>query len=221
MSIELDHIFILVSAGAPEADQLASFGLTEGAPNTHPGQGTACRRFFFENAYLELLWVGDAAEAQSESVLPTRLWDRWNGRGGGVCPFGFVFRPGDPEAAAPPFATWEYRPPYLPKPLFLQVGGNAGRLHEPLLVHIPFARRPDAHAKRPFAEHPAKFRAITRVEWSGPLSAETSPELGAIFEAGMVGRRPAPDYALEIVFDGGARGGVADFGPSLPLRFRW
>ncbi|MGH9760591.1 MAG: hypothetical protein ACREAC_07080, partial [Blastocatellia bacterium] len=34
MTFELDHLFICVSAGAPEADRLIEFGLTEGTSNT-------------------------------------------------------------------------------------------------------------------------------------------------------------------------------------------
>jgi Glyoxalase-like domain len=63
MALELDHLFIFTSVGAREVEQLLKFGLTEGEPNTHPGQGTACRRFFFHNAYLEFLWVHDEQEA--------------------------------------------------------------------------------------------------------------------------------------------------------------
>ena len=47
MAFELDHVFICAAAGAPEAASLIAFGLTEGTPNTHPGQGTANRRFFY------------------------------------------------------------------------------------------------------------------------------------------------------------------------------
>ena len=57
MPLQFDHLFICTSVGAPDAERLVAFGLTEGEPNVHPGQGTACRRFFFRNAYLELLWV--------------------------------------------------------------------------------------------------------------------------------------------------------------------
>jgi hypothetical protein len=63
MAFQLDHVFILCDRGAPEADALVRLGIREGSGNTHPGQGTACRRFFFSNVYLELLWVEDAAEA--------------------------------------------------------------------------------------------------------------------------------------------------------------
>jgi hypothetical protein len=114
MAAELDHLFICVSRGAAEASALAAFGLNEGKPNVHPGQGTACRRFFFRNGYIELLWVSNEAEAQSEAIRPTHLWERWVGRGSGSCPFGIGFRPGAHQVASPPFPAWEYRPPYLP-----------------------------------------------------------------------------------------------------------
>ena len=44
MSLEINHIFIAVSEGAPEIEALKKKGFAEGPPNTHPGQGTASRR---------------------------------------------------------------------------------------------------------------------------------------------------------------------------------
>src|SRR5436305_8641465 len=105
MGIELDHVFVMCARGAPEGDALVRAGLREGTANAHPGQGTANRRFFFENAYLELVWVADIAEAQGEVARPARLWERWSGRGDGrACPFALVFRP-DATGGALPFAT--------------------------------------------------------------------------------------------------------------------
>lgn len=49
----IDHLFVCCAPGAPEADTLVGLGFHEGSGNTHPGQGTANRRFFFRNAYLE------------------------------------------------------------------------------------------------------------------------------------------------------------------------
>src|SRR6266436_5673418 len=83
MSAVVDHVFICTAAGAPAADHLRQFGLAEGSPNQHPGQGTACRRFFFRNAMLELLWVEDAAAARSEQTRRTRLWERCSETGTG------------------------------------------------------------------------------------------------------------------------------------------
>lgn len=72
----IDHIFIAVQPGAPEAAVLADFGLAEGSGNRHPGQGTANRRFFFDNAFIELLWLDNAAEARNDATRPTMLFER-------------------------------------------------------------------------------------------------------------------------------------------------
>jgi hypothetical protein len=55
VAVEIDHVFIGCRPGAPEADSMLKRGFVEGSPNTHPGQGTANRRFFFDNFMLELL----------------------------------------------------------------------------------------------------------------------------------------------------------------------
>jgi hypothetical protein len=105
MALELDHLFVLASPGAPEAERLRALGLSEGSRNVHPGQGTANRRFFFENAMLELIWVENAEQARSSLVAPTRLWERARWRESGALPFGICLRDsagGPPEL---PFAT--------------------------------------------------------------------------------------------------------------------
>jgi hypothetical protein len=124
---------------APEADGLLARGFVEGPPNRHPGQGTACRRFPFANAYLELLWVEDEAEARSESVQPLRLWERWAGRETGACPFGVALRPTRPDAE-PPFPTFEYWPSFFPAPARVSVRASA--IEEPLVFCLPPFERP-------------------------------------------------------------------------------
>ena len=72
--MEFDHAFILCAVGAPEGNVLVSAGLREGSSNRHPGRGDGTnRRFFFANAFLELVWVADSIEVQSKMVLPTQL----------------------------------------------------------------------------------------------------------------------------------------------------
>ena len=220
---ELDHIFICVSPGAPEAAALATFGLSEGEPNVHPGQGTACRRFFFQNGYIELLWVNDAAEAQSEVVQPTYLWKRWERRGGGSCPFGFIFRPKAHEAPSPPFPCWHYRPRYLPNTVSIQIATNAEVLAEPMLFYLSFATGPNARpdARRQRIEHSAGLGKISYTQIMGPISQTLSPALAAAVKAGLVHMTFATEYLLEISFDGESAGQTKDFRPALPLVFRW
>ena len=84
MAVEFDHVFICASPAGHEAGGLTTFGLQEGTPNTHPGQGTACRRFLFRNAYLELLWVSDMAKRNQTQFGPRTFGSA--GRGGAKAP---------------------------------------------------------------------------------------------------------------------------------------
>jgi hypothetical protein len=86
----IDHIFICTNVGAPAAREFQAFGLVERAPNRHPGQGTANRRFFFCDAMLEL----DPVEAQSEQTRATRLWERWPTTGRNASSFGIIHQRG-------------------------------------------------------------------------------------------------------------------------------
>jgi len=71
----IDHIFIFVDS-KEIANTLVDFGLTEGSGNVHKGIGTANRRFFFENFYLEILWVENKLESQS--IEEIGIWERSN-----------------------------------------------------------------------------------------------------------------------------------------------
>ncbi len=224
MALEIDHLFIATAVGAPEAARLIEFGLLEGAPNTHPGQGTANRRFFFANAFLELVWVTDPAEAQSELVQRTGLWERLSGRAAGASPFGVGLRPAGQQGGPIPILTWEYRPPYLPDPLVIHMGENSEVAAEPLVFYIAFGRRSDSDhtERRQPLEHPAGLRAITRARISGPRHAAASATLRAAEAAcPAVSFAIADEPILELGFDDETRGELADFRPALPLVFRW
>src|SRR5215472_6428694 len=151
MGIELDHLFVCTRPNAPEAEELIRFGLREGPSNQHPGQGTACRRFAFANAMIELFWVSDPGEAQNQSTRRTLLWERWSGRAANACPFGICLRPTDPQnVGPPPFPAWEYRPKYLPDPFVMHIA-TAG-IEEPMWVYMGFMKR--AQREQWFIEHP-------------------------------------------------------------------
>jgi hypothetical protein len=223
MEFELDHLFVCVTEGGDrEADRLVGLGLTEGQPNRHPGQGTACRRFFFANAYLELLWVCDPAEAQGETPRPLQLWERWSARSAGACPFGICLRPAGPDVTELPFAAWQYRPSYLPEPLCIHVAAGHSSTEGPLLFYLDFARRPDARpeSQRQPLQHRIGLRQITRVLVRGPQALSpvaeeiTRQTAGIAFEVWE-------EHLLEIGFDGERAGQGADLRPLLPVIFRW
>ncbi len=215
MSIELDHLFLCTDREAHAADALVRFGLREGPPNRHPGQGTANRRFSFFNVMLELVWVCDEAEAQSEPARPTKLWERWSHRQSGASPFGICLRPVDPADAEPPFPSWRYQPSYLPDPLVMHIA-EAG-VEEPMWVFLGFMRR-DFREQR-FVEHPVGVREITGVTLTTPLPLRSTASQ-VVLSNQILSVRDGVAPLLEIEFDGNRRNEIADFRPHLPLVFR-
>jgi Glyoxalase-like domain len=215
MQLELDHLFICTAPGAPEAEKLVDFGLHEGPPNQHPGQGTACRRFSFANAMIELLWVRDASESQSESTKRTLLWERWSDRQNNASPFGICVRPVHAEDKGSPFLAWDYRPVYLPNTLSMQIG-EAG-VEEPMWIHLSFMRR--AQREQCFTEHPNGVREITRLTLATPTPLQSNASQ-KIIESGVLATRTGATSLLEIEFDGHRREEHEDFRPHLPVIFQ-
>ena len=72
-NLEVDHVFIMVSAGSPASEQLRAVGFAVRPDSAvHEGIGTAAFGVAFSNAYLELVWVVDSMDfGRAPSVLPT------------------------------------------------------------------------------------------------------------------------------------------------------
>jgi hypothetical protein len=214
MQVELDHLFVCTAPGAPEAEKLIDFGLTEAPRNHHPGQGTANRRFAFANSMIELLWVQEPAEAQNEVTAPTMLWERWSGRRERACPLGICVRPVDPNDTRPPFPGWDYRPTYLPSPLSMRIG--EADVDEPMWVYLSFLNI--SQRRQWFREHPARIREITRVTLYTPVPLRSKAS-HLLVETGVIHVASSPAYGLAIEFDHTPRKQQVDFRPDLPLVF--
>ena len=198
-----DHIFICTSPGAPAAELLTQLGLTEGAANRHPGQGTACRRFFFSNDMLELLWMEDETEARGEQTRATRLADRFSGLPK-ACPFGVVLKPAPGTDAACPWPSWTYRPSTMPG-LELEIAEDTS-LAEPMWCFMKVAGPRRAQPM----EHPAGLREITGIRITGPSTR-------TIVSGGLIELQTGEEYLLELEFDRAAQCRQRDFRPALPL----
>jgi hypothetical protein len=214
--MQIDHLFIRAGAGAPEAELLRAFGLTEGSGNRHPGQGTQNRRFFFHNAFIELLWIADQSEALEAAVRPTMLAERLR-PGAAASPFGICFRPAGDDRGVP-FPHWDYAPPYLPSGMSIAMGSDVP-LSEPLWFFLPRGSAPatyPAERRQPLA-HAAGLAAITAVTLT--LPAALSAPARAAREKGDLTFTAGDQPLLELTFDHGAQGKRHDFRPALPLIF--
>jgi hypothetical protein len=213
----VDHAFIGCRTQAPEGDALLRLGFVEGSGNIHPGQGTANRRFYFDNFMLELVWVADPGDARNDRTRRTRLWERCEGKDRQVSPFGIIFRSTGTPPAPPPFATWSYKPLYLPPDLAMQVAEGTS-LYEPELYYLPFLRAAAAQRNEPVA-HAQPFRRIRGLSVGVRDTGALSPASRCAQQHGLVSYFEAPQPLLEILFEdpGGMR---IDFRPELPLVFR-
>jgi Glyoxalase-like domain len=220
--MEIDHIFICVRPGAPEAEVLKEFGLTEGSPNKHPGQGTANRRFFFHNAFIELLWLEDPREAQSEVTRPTMLYERLSAESEEISPFGLCFRPTSSNGEKAPFSTWSYKPSYLPTGFEIAIAEGAP-LSEPMWFFLSFASRPDIapKEKQPPLLHRIGLMEVTSVWISLPKSKQLSAPAICAVQSRSMSVVEGPTHFLEIGFNHEVKGCSHDFRPILPLGFRW
>jgi hypothetical protein len=198
MALHLHHVFVCTSVGAPEAEDLLDAGLVEGSPNTHLGQGTANRRFFFESGFLELLWVHDEREAQSTLTAPTKLWDRWAERGRAANPFGICFSSPERADSILPFPSWAYRPGYLSDERYILFADNLP-LSEPEVFVLSWPQVQSSPKTEPM-RHPlglCELRSVS-VGLADPTSISSS--LRAIRDAGLIKVHHSATPELVIAF---------------------
>lgn len=197
MALHVHHVFICTPVGAPEAEGLLDVGLVEGSPNTHPGQGTANRRFFFDRGFLELLWVHDEREAQSPLVAPTKLWDRWAARGRAANPFGICLSSAEGVDSNLPFPTWSYRPDYLPDQRRI-LFADGMPLSEPEIFILDWPQAQSSPRTEP-TQHPLGLCEMRSVSVGVPDPTSISHTLRAIREAGLVQVHSSatPDLVVE------------------------
>lgn len=219
--MEIDHVFIRSQRTAPEAELLKSFGLTEASPNTHLGQGTANRRFFFKNCFLELLFLENAEDAQSQTTKPTQLFERLSHHDSDVSPFGLCFRAKSTMQTAAPFLSWQYHPAYLPLHLHVDIAKHLS-LIEPMWFYLSFATRPDQASpekQQPF-QHRNNLSEITKIKLHIPKLSKnlTVSEVQYIENLELI---DSENHLLEIVFDHQKQNKMHDFRPDLPLIFHY
>ncbi len=219
--VEVDHVFVFSTPQALEADELLAAGFSEGSANTHAGQGTACRRFFFDNCMLEFLYVTDLDVTRSGTAEPTGLAERWAGRSSGGSPFGICFRPQSGDYVPPPFPTWTYGPAYLPggTPSY-EISRRCKRVEEPFLFYMPMHSRPDRYPgpRRQPLDHPCGARAVTRIRLESPLAE--LPDLRYPLMASAIEAGKGPLHHMHVELDHGRQFGSLVL-RTLPLSLSW
>jgi hypothetical protein len=164
--MEIDHIFIFSKNKGKEADEFLEFGFTEGSSRIHDGQGTANRKFYFENFFIEILWVENEIEIKSELILPTKLWERSNFENNEYSPFGLCLVNTN-ETDLLFKKSIKYQPQYFPQGLAIEI------LPQEINPSLPWTFRLPFQGKKKKTEEPIlhkiKINNLTKTEFKIPF----------------------------------------------------
>jgi hypothetical protein len=211
--MEIDHLFIFSAQQGIEADALVAAGLTEGSSRVHPGQGTVNRKFYFDNCFLEVLWVHDEAELRSGPAAETGLWERANFAHSAHSRFGICWVRG-PETDALFADAQPYQPDYFPAGMLIENLPFRDRPALPWMFRLPFLSAKSAAPPEPRA-HELGLKRLTNVLVEVPaipadlahLAAESilefrvgeSPRMSLVFDQAAAGKRiDLPELSLVI-----------------------
>lgn len=221
--LELDHVYIVAPPGATAGLQaLRQAGLTiDSAVNKHEGQGTASVAAFFENGYLELLWVDSSVTVDSlhrqdwADFVRARDWRRT-----GASPFGagLHFVSGAVSDLGIPVRI-DSAGHLRPGAYYVLLRQPAESLAPDLFIMPDFAAVPawigrfaSRHPER--LAHPLGVHRITRATLRGPAPQRAR---AAGLQYRVLSFAAADSSELVLEFDGGRQHKSVDLRPALPL----
>lgn len=226
--MKIDHIFIFTHQAEQVASTLRRFGLSEGSANVHSGQGTACRRFYFQNAYLELAWVMNEDEVKNPVLERTKLWERSQYELTTYCPFGLCFRTDQQTGHSIRLLfedSWQYHSIYLPEGHYANIASNEDFSAEPMLFEMPFfglAPKDYPVAKQQPLTHAKGYQELTKVTLTLPVPLnDLSPAMKKVLHERIVDISWGEAYRVALEFDHGNQGEQQDFTGLIPLMITW
>ena len=226
-SLELDHFYLVVPPPlANVAAALREAGLVlDSEVDQHEGEGTASIGAFFENTYLELLWVDSSVAVDSahrsalSDFVRAATW-----RHSGASPFGIALHFLAGSEADLPVPTRRDPAPHLgPNIFYLLLRQPEESLAADIFVMPPGraatswlpkyqSRRPDLFA------HPMGVHRLTRLVVHGP---PTNRPHAADLTLRLVRFEPAERSYLTVEFDDRQQKRVRDLRPVLPILFEY
>jgi Glyoxalase-like domain len=214
--MEVDHIFIFSDKQGKEAEELIDFGFTEGSSRVHAGQGTTNRKFYFENFFLEILWVINESEIKSDLVSSTKLWERSNFAENGISPFGLCLV--NTEDTDILFEnSLKYQPDYFPKGLEIEILTNEKANYLPWTFRLPFKGEKKKTTEPTI--HKNGISELTKVEFGIPVADQNDYLLNFEGEKSISFNQNSA-HNLTLIFDDNKRNETKIF-DTLPLIIKY
>jgi hypothetical protein len=224
--LEVDHLLLYDPEGVPGVSILQEFGLhCSEQVVRRESQGTVSKIFFFENTYLELLWLEDENAVKQQAAhtgMDILVRTRWQQTG--ASPFGIGLR------CKPSPANLRRRSSRIRWAEWMRLGTpvnfsaeNLASVAEPICFAIPhhlalttwLNRSCERH--RQLISHPLGVKQLTGVKIAVNSNEELTNAVSLLERHGVVAIERGPYPLLELTFDGGSRGKVLDARPILPM----
>lgn len=209
--LQIDHIFVCLET-APDKQFLQDSGLIISDDVTyHPQQGTASTIIFFENTYIELIWIENQTMAEIYAM-----------RSG----IDFIARAYSPEKAASPFGIALHQKPHIVHPentssqlnhqaseQFINfAASNLAAQKEPLCFMIPESVslsnifNPLLEAHRKLINHPLGITKLTNTRIAISKPGFLTNPISMLQRDGIIEIEQNSAPLLELTFDYGSQG---------------
>ena len=227
--LELDHVFVWVAKGAPEAEALQKAGLhLQPETNQHTGQGTASKIFIFENLYLELIWIEDEqAAAKNAARSGTDMLRRARWQQTGASPFGVGLHRLTGAEAALPFPVKSYWSEWMQPNTVIEFAQSVTNEREPMYFVLPgyLSINTPAMAKMlnerfNSSRHPLGASRLTNLRIV-TTSKTLSPTSQQLVRGGVMKVERGTKPLAELTFDDGKQEKSVDFRPQLPIVLKY
>ncbi|MGJ5628668.1 VOC family protein [Nostoc sp. CALU 1950] len=226
--LEVDHIFICVE-DAPKVEFFEQAGLMFASPAVQQMErGTASQILFFENFYLEFIWVEDEVAAEIYAVRTgLDLLGRSHWQQTQISPFGIALHQ---QSRATSSFEEEFRrlQPQKTELLLSFSSDNLVTQTEPLCFVIPDAialptlLKNFPNFQKQFVSHPLGLRKMTGIEVTVTHTYPLTQPLALLVENGVVQVEQGTSPCLQLNFDNYMQRNILDaraIGIPLVLKF--
>jgi hypothetical protein len=206
--LEVDNIFICVE-GMPKPGFFQQAGLNIADTAMHQKErGTASQILFFENFYVEFIWIEDEIAAEIYAVRTgIDFLGRCNWRQTGVSPFGIALRQKSQETNSVNVDEMWQKQPQASDILLSFSSDNLVAQKEPLCFMIPDAIALPTLLKNfpnfpnEMASHDLGIKRMTGIEVTATLSTSLTQPLAMLVESGEVQIEPGNFPSIQLTFD--------------------
>jgi len=198
--MEIDHIFIFSNNEGIESESLVESGFTEGSNRRHKGQGTINRKFYFENFFLEILWVVDQNEITQTPTKETGLWERANYTQNTISRFGLCLL--NEEGTDNLFEQCQiYQPNYFPQGMSIDILPNQNQKILPWTFRLPY--RGEKKAVTEPTQHKNEIKQLTKASFGINEKHTTSPFISFFKNSTSINFHENKQLELLLEFDNG------------------